>query len=147
MLYGQILEESKKLLRQYRDIPSLDKSRDMLVSRYGVDTFNAIRQQFARLWLAGNGIVVEQATSPASASQDKKAQGKKKKKFKSAGLKELEAKLKGGKARLTRYEKKQSARAAAIMSPKPGTKFEHPYADKVKDESITTHKSIHTLRG
>ena len=141
MLYDKILEESKKLLRQYRDIPSLDKSRDMLVSKYGVESFGAIRQQFARLWLSKNGIAMDE---PKRAKTDAH---KKKKIVKTQGMRDLESRLKGGKKRLSRYEKKQSARAAAILSPKPGPKVPHLCPDKVKDESITTHKSIHTLRG
>lgn len=144
MLFEKILEESKKLLAQYRDIPSLDKSRDMLVAKYGEQDFAAIRQLFAQKWLEDHGMW---SKLPLLKEPPQKEVKSKKKKTKTQGMRDLESRLKGGKKRLTRYEKKQSARAAAIISPKPGPKVPYLCPDKVKDESITTHKSIHTLRG
>ena len=47
----EINKAALQLLRQYRDIPSLDKSRDMLVAKYGEKDYLAIRKAFAVLWL------------------------------------------------------------------------------------------------
>lgn len=47
---------AEQLLKQYRDIPSLDKSQKMLVAKYGDKQFVAIRKRFAQLWLKQNGI-------------------------------------------------------------------------------------------
>lgn len=53
-----ISQIAEQLLKQYRDIPSLDKSQQLLESRYGSATFPKIRKRFAELWLRQNGVVV-----------------------------------------------------------------------------------------
>lgn len=50
MTNKELNTEAKKLLRQYRNIPSIDKSREMLVARYGDITFAEIRRAAAQLW-------------------------------------------------------------------------------------------------
>lgn len=53
MTNKELNTEAKTLLRQYRNIPSIDKSREMLVARYGDITFAEIRRAAAQLWLNG----------------------------------------------------------------------------------------------
>ena len=54
---------AEQLLKQYRDIPSLDKSQELLVSKYGDQLFVAIRKRFAQLWLKQNGIEIQEEKS------------------------------------------------------------------------------------
>ena len=146
MLFEKILDEAKKLLAQYRDIPSLDKSRDMLVAKYGEQDFAAIRQQFAHKWLEDHGM-----WSKLPPVKDEAKSGQKQKKKKAKKQMTLTdyaiSKTKGSNKRQRKYEKKQSLTAQRILSPKPGPRPPHLNPDQVKLESITTHKSIHTLRG
>ena len=85
-----ISQIAEQLIKQYRDIPSLDKSQKQLEARYGSATFPKIRQRFAELWLKQNGIEIIHkeiiATSELSA-KDTKAVKKKKKKAKTSGWK------------------------------------------------------------
>ena len=55
-----INEIAEQLLKQYRDIPSLDKAQKLLTQKYGSSRFADIRKRFAQLWLKQNGIEVNQ---------------------------------------------------------------------------------------
>lgn len=143
MLFEKIIDEAKKLLAQYRDIPSLDKSRDMLVAKYGEQDFAAIRQRFAQKWLEDHGMLDKLPQAKVETQNELKPKTKKdKKKMTLSG-----AKTKVSNKRQRKYEMKLSEAAQRIMSPKPGPRPPHLNPDQVKLESITTHKSIHTLRG
>ena len=72
------VEETEKLamrlLRQYKDVPSLDKSRDLLVQRYGEADFIKVRARMAALWLRQqNGLPLLGSVKPAP---QKKGPGK-----------------------------------------------------------------------
>ncbi len=146
MLFEKILQETKKLLAQYRDIPSLDKSRDMLIAKYGEQDFNAIRQQFAQKWLEDHGMWNKLPPVRVEAKNGLKPKNKKPKN-KMTLTDYAVSKTKGTSKRQRKYEMKQSKTAQRIISPKPGPRVPHLNPDQVKRESITTHKSIHTLRG
>lgn len=130
---SQILLEAKKLLSQYRDVPSLDKSREMLLKKYGEQPFFLIRKQFAVCWLEQHGM-----KKPNLENADNSAV-KRKKRRKDPAYKESKRKQ--------RYDRAAAARNARIISPSTGPKAVQPNADKIKDESIYTHMSLHTLRG
>ena len=51
---------AEHLLKQYRDIPSLDKSHKLLIDKYGNARFADIRKRFAQLWLDRNGVAVKE---------------------------------------------------------------------------------------
>lgn len=51
---------AEHLLKQYRDIPSLDKSQKLLIDKYGNARFADIRKRFAQLWLDRNGVAVKE---------------------------------------------------------------------------------------
>lgn len=131
---SQIKLEARKLLKQYRDVLSLDKSRTMLINKYGEITFSSIRQQFASLWLEDHGVKTA-AHHPAQTNNAKK----KGKHHKDAAAKEA--------GRKHRYDKAAAARAARIISPPKGPKAHQIDAERIQHESIYTHSSIHTLRG
>lgn len=46
-----IHNEAQKLLRQYRNIPSLDTAKDVLVAKYGERDFTVIRSAAVQLWI------------------------------------------------------------------------------------------------
>jgi hypothetical protein len=60
---------AEQWLKQYRDIPSLDKSRNLLVEKYGESTFNETRKLFAKLWLKQNGHHVPES-EPVNRTSD-----------------------------------------------------------------------------
>ncbi len=133
MNQSQIKMDARKLLKQYRDILSLDKSRAMIINKYGDTFFSSIRQQFASIWIEEHGV-----TATPHPAQTNKAK-KKGKHHKDAAAKEA--------GRKRRYDKAAAARAARIISPPKGPKAIQLDAELVQHDSIYTHSSIHTLRG
>ena len=80
-----IVQIAEQLLKQYRDIPSLDKSQNLLISRYGSAPFAKIRKRFAELWLKQNGFDVPSAASETGKKEEPKAPKSKKTKKKAKG--------------------------------------------------------------
>ena len=69
------------LLRQYRDIPSLDKSRDYLAKRYGEADFLVVRARMAELWLRQQkGLPLIDPPKPSAVKKEAAKQGRKKNK-------------------------------------------------------------------
>jgi hypothetical protein len=73
-----IVQIAEQLLKQYRDIPSLDKSQNLLIDKYGSASFARIRKSFAELWLRKNGFEIP--TLEPQVSETPKPKGKKAKK-------------------------------------------------------------------
>lgn len=78
---------AEQLLKQYRDIPSLDKSQKLLSSKYGPEHFGEIRKRFAQLWLKESGFEVKEEKVEKVEKVEKKAAKKAKKKSKLSGWK------------------------------------------------------------
>lgn len=74
-----IVQIAEQLLKQYRDIPSLDKSQNLLIDKYGSASFARIRKRFAELWLRKNGFETPSLESLVSEAPKQKAKKAKKK--------------------------------------------------------------------
>lgn len=68
---------AEHLLKQYRDIPSLDKSQKLLIDKYGNARFADIRKRFAQLWLDRNGVAVKEDKMQKKSKPNVKAASKK----------------------------------------------------------------------
>jgi len=101
----EIQKEAEKLLRQYRDIPSLDKSKMMLISKYGEKEFLSIRSAVANLWLeqvlGKPQKVFEVEPTPPAPKQSQKAKNKNKRSAKRSLIAE---KPHSKQARLNRFK-------------------------------------------
>lgn len=74
-----IVQIAEQLLKQYRDIPSLDKSQNLLIDKYGSASFARIRKRFAELWLRKNGFETPSLESQVSEAPKQKVKKAKKK--------------------------------------------------------------------
>lgn len=129
---GQIKLEANKLLHQYRDVLSLDKSREMLIKKYGKDQSYLIRQQFAQYWLEQHGMnndKLKKADNPAV----KKRSVAKILLIRSQGVNNDTTEL---------LQQGMQGLFLLLLGRRRSC-----LSDKIKDESIYTHMSLHTLRG
>ena len=172
-----IKQITEKLLIQYKDLNQFDKDKSVLLSDYDAVTINLVRAELKKMYKKARKLRIQEAvvvihqkykdiesfdrnresinaeyrdlppTSLRDAfrsllEKEKKEIERKQAKVDIAILQKINSKY----AR-KKVSKSFAARTSSIMKPKSGNRVTNPNADKIKTESTTTKRSIHTLRG